>query len=276
MRIPFLILLLLGTWWAFLGLVLGRIAGIVRAVFWPFADWFERRHAMRVALIGLFLVVISGAILGVLMWHWRPTLRLRRGLDDRCSEASRAVTRESRAVRTTDAFEHSARWTVNDRRSAFIWLDDVRRDMFHAARLLRRNPLMTITAALSLAVGIGANTAIFTVANALLLRPPVGVADPDRLVDIGVGRIGSGFNPGSYPTYLDIRQRATTLDGVYAHPMFPHAMSLRTAGNSAAAERIFGHSVTTNYFTVLGTVPFAGRLFGADDAIGRGPVRSSS
>jgi predicted permease len=153
----------------------------------------------------------------------------------------------------------------NDRRSSFIWLDDVRRDLFHAARLLRRNPLTTITAALSLAVGIGANTAIFTVANALLLRPPVGVADPGRLVDIGVGRIGSGFNPGSYPTYLDIGQRATTLDGVYAHPMFPHAMSLKTAGNGAAAERIFGHSVTTNYFTVLGTVPFAGRLFGADD-----------
>jgi predicted permease len=153
---------------------------------------------------------------------------------------------------------------VNERHRSFTWLDDLRRDMFHAARLLRRNPLMTMTAALSLAVGIGANTAIFTLANALLLRPPVGVADPDRLVDIGVGRIGSGFNPGSYPMYLDIRQRSTTLDGVYAHPMFPQAMSLRTAGSSAAAERIFGHSVTTNYFTVLGTVPFAGRLFGTD------------
>ena len=150
------------------------------------------------------------------------------------------------------------------RRSASIWLDDLRHDLGHAARLLRRNPLMTITAALSLAVGIGANTAVFTVANALLLRPPVGVADPEQLVDIGVGRIGSGFNPGSYPTYLDIRQRASTLDGVYAHPMFPHPMSLRTAGNGSAPERIFGQSVTANYFTVLGTVPFAGRLFGAE------------
>jgi predicted permease len=161
----------------------------------------------------------------------------------------------------------------NDHRRSFIWLDDVRRDLFHAAWLLRRNPLMTITAALSLAIGIGANTAIFTVANALLLRPPAGVADPGRLVDIGVGRMGSGFNPGSYPMYLDVRQRATTLDGVYAHPMFPHAKSLRTAGNSAPAERIFGHSVTPNYFTVLGTVPFAGRLFSDEsDRPGSSPV----
>jgi hypothetical protein len=71
-RIPPLILLLLGMWWAFLGLVLSRITGIVHAVFWPFADWFERRHAMRVALMGLSLVVICGAILGALMWI-RPT-----------------------------------------------------------------------------------------------------------------------------------------------------------------------------------------------------------
>ena len=67
-RIPPLILLLLGAWWAFLGLVLRPIAGIVGTVFWPFADWFERRHAMRVALTGLFLMVISGAVLAMLMW----------------------------------------------------------------------------------------------------------------------------------------------------------------------------------------------------------------
>jgi hypothetical protein len=67
-RMSTLILLLLGTWWAFLGMVAGRIAGIVHAVFWPFADWFERRQAMRVALTGLLLMVISGAILMMLMW----------------------------------------------------------------------------------------------------------------------------------------------------------------------------------------------------------------
>src|SRR5919204_451043 len=65
---------------------------------------------------------------------------------------------------------------------SFVWLDDLRWDLGYAARLLRRNPIFTLTAALSLAIGIGANTAIFTVANALLFRAPAGVADPGRLV----------------------------------------------------------------------------------------------
>ena len=64
-------------------------------------------------------------------------------------------------------------------------------DFRYAARLLRRNPLFALTAALSLAIGIGANTAIFTIANALLFRPPAGVVAPGRLVDVGLaGRPG--------------------------------------------------------------------------------------
>src|SRR6266498_1901001 len=71
---------------------------------------------------------------------------------------------------------------------SFVWIEDARRDVVQATRLLRRNPLFTLTAALSLAIGIGGNTAIFTVGNALILRDPVGVVDPDRLVDIGTIR----------------------------------------------------------------------------------------
>src|SRR5882672_675894 len=123
---------------------------------------------------------------------------------------------------------------------SFRWLDDARRDAGYAARLLRRNPIFALTAALSLAIGIGANTTIFTVALALFSNVPAGVAEPDRLVDIGVSQhAGPFFNPGSYLTFVDIRQRATTLDGVYAYPLFPQAMSLSSAGNTARAERIF-------------------------------------
>ena len=152
-----------------------------------------------------------------------------------------------------------------DERS-FAWLDDARRDFLHSARLLRRNPVFALTASLSLALGIGANTAIFTLVNALLLSDPVGVTDPGRLVDIGIGRGDSGFNPASYPTYLDIREHATTLSGVYAYPMFPQAMSLGAGANAASVERIFGQFVTTNYFTLLGAIPAVGRLFGAGDS----------
>jgi hypothetical protein len=80
---------------------------------------------------------------------------------------------------------------------SFRWLDDARRDLRHAARLLRRDPLFTMTAALSLAIGIGANTTIFSVANALLFQPPVGVVKPHRLVDIGTSRIRGRFGPST-------------------------------------------------------------------------------
>jgi predicted permease len=147
---------------------------------------------------------------------------------------------------------------------SFVWFSDARRDLVHAARLLRRNPVLTITATLSLAIGIGASTTIFTVANAILLQPAAGLAEPSRLVDIGSSRGGVGFGLISYPNYLDIRQRATTLDGVYAYSRFPQAMSVGGAG--LGAESIFGSVVTVNYFTVLGAVPAAGRLFGAGDS----------
>lgn len=68
---------------------------------------------------------------------------------------------------------------------SFVWIDEAKRDLALAARLIRRNPIFALTAALSLAIGIGVNTAIFTVANALLFRDPAGVADPARLVEIG-------------------------------------------------------------------------------------------
>ena len=101
----------------------------------------------------------------------------------------------------------------------------------HTARLLRRNPVLTITATLSLAIGIGANTTIFTVANALL-QPPAGVAEPSRLVDIGGSRGGVGFGPSSYPNYLDIRQRASTPRRRLRVSRFPEAISVGGAGRS--------------------------------------------
>jgi predicted permease len=139
------------------------------------------------------------------------------------------------------------------------WLQDVR----YAVRLLRRNPIFALTAAASLAIGIAATTTIFTIANALLLRPPVAVAEPGRLVDVGRSQNGQGFDTNSYPNYLDIRSRNTVFSSIYAYNIEPQPMSL---GGADGAERVFGHVVTLNYFAVLGAQPATGRLFSAQDS----------
>jgi predicted permease len=143
------------------------------------------------------------------------------------------------------------------------WVDDARQDLRHAARQLRGSPVFAVTAALSLAVALGANTAIFTVANGLLLRPPAGIADPGALVDIGNARPDGGLNPTSFANYVDVRDRVTALSSVYGSGMFPHPMSLELPAR--APERAFVQQVTTNYFTTLGVVPAAGRLFAPAD-----------
>ncbi|MEP6914813.1 MAG: ABC transporter permease, partial [Acidobacteriota bacterium] len=137
-------------------------------------------------------------------------------------------------------------------------LDTIRQDARYTIRLLKKSPLFTVTAALSLAIGIGANATIFSVVNALLLRPLPGLARPEQLVDVGRTQDGHGFDTVSYPNYADLRERATTLAGIYAYNVGPQPMSLATSGE---AERVYGGVVTPNYFGVLGTKPAAGRLF---------------
>src|ERR1700716_2697457 len=151
---------------------------------------------------------------------------LRRGMS---ADAARVAAR--RALGSTAYAGNLHR----DARS-FVWLDDLRWDIGYAARLLRRNPLFALTAAASLAIGIGANTTIFTVANALLFAKPAGVIDAGRIVDIGGTIEGRGaFGQVSYPNYLDVRARTTTLEAVYAYHPVPQPMSL---SSSEGAERI--------------------------------------
>jgi predicted permease len=142
-------------------------------------------------------------------------------------------------------------------------LETTWQDVRYGLRLLRRSPVFTLTAALSLAIGIGANTTIFSVASALLLRPLPGVHDPSRLVDIGRTQDGRDFDNSSYPNFRDIKARTTTLSGIYAARLEAQPMGL---GGADGAERIYGSTVTANYFSVLGTQPAAGRLLvDADD-----------
>ena len=90
------------------------------------------------------------------------------------------------------------------------------------------------------AIGIGANTTIFTIANALLFKTPAGVVEPGRLVDVGRSQDGSGFDNGSYPNYLDIRARNTVFTGIYAYSIGAEPMSLGGARRRRAHLRRHG------------------------------------
>ena len=178
----------------------------------------------------------------------------RRGM---CADDARSAAR--RAFGGVEQMKDRQR----DARS-FVWLDDARRDLRYSARLLRCNPIFALTAALSLAIGIGASTTIFTIANALLLRAPAGVADPGRLVDIFHTDEGRPLTEpvSSYMNYLELRRRTTTIDGLYAYQLELQPMTLAT---SSGTELMHGNIVTSNYFGVLGLRPAAGRLFGVAD-----------
>ncbi|MGE5834742.1 MAG: ABC transporter permease [Acidobacteriota bacterium] len=126
------------------------------------------------------------------------------------------------------------------------------RPVRYACRLLARSPLFTTIAILSLSIGIGANTAIFTAANALLLAPAQGMRDPDRLVQLGRTVNGSGFDTVSYALYADLQARVRIFENVYADRFEPLPMSL---GADQGAERIYGEQVSATYFDTLGVAP---------------------
>lgn len=141
------------------------------------------------------------------------------------------------------------------------WLDDLARDSQFAWRMMRRSPLFTGVAVASLALGIGANTAIFSLVNTILLRP-LPVHEPERLVEIlsqypGEPRINS-FQWRIYEHYRDQNRVFSGLAG-----MVPARM--QASGQGFAEVPATGEFVTGNYFDLLGVRPAIGRLLGPDD-----------
>jgi predicted permease len=147
-------------------------------------------------------------------------------------------------------------------------IDRLRQDIGHALRGLRRTPLFTVTAILSLAVGIAANATIFSLVDALLLRPLPGVSQPERLVQIGRTEAGSGFDNMSYPNYVDLRARSTVFESLAAFRHEADALGLGIGDNvapglpwTAGAQRVHGAFVGDSYFRVLGVPVVLGRAF---------------
>lgn len=134
-------------------------------------------------------------------------------------------------------------------------------DLRHSVRLLGRSPVFTLTSVISLALGIGAAATIFSLTDALLFEPTVGVRDASALVDIGRANQGSGFDNMSHPAYRYLRDHSQTTE-IAAVDFGGGPMSMGTQGSS---ERVIGTQVSDNYFDVLGTRPALGRFFRADE-----------
>jgi predicted permease len=148
------------------------------------------------------------------------------------------------------------RYRDETRRAAGIsWLADLTADVRYATRLARRQPAFAFAALASLALGIGVNTLVFSVASGLILRP-LPVSHPEALAFI-MNRGGPGL---SYPAYRDLRDRSTTLSGLTGYRIAPMSVE-----HDRTASRAWGYLVTGDYFDVLGVHPAAGRFFHAED-----------
>src|SRR3954470_16480267 len=134
-------------------------------------------------------------------------------------------------------------------------------DLVYAIRSLRKKPLFTTAAVLTLALGIGANSAIFTVVNAVLLRP-LPYPAPDRLMMLWTYNPRQGFDKdvSSYPNFDDWRRQSTSFSGMSAYT--GAGFTLTQAGDPA---QIRGAIVTPGFFETLGVAPLLGRTFAPNE-----------
>jgi predicted permease len=133
------------------------------------------------------------------------------------------------------------------------FVENLMRDLRHAVRMLRRTPLFTVAAITMLALGIGANTTVFTFVENILLRS-LPVRDPQQL---GVLNWGEMTNM-SYPNYVDFRDRNTVFSNLAAYRFNPMSMSIQ----GRESFRVWGYEASGNYFETLGIKPLLGRFFG--------------
>jgi len=134
--------------------------------------------------------------------------------------------------------------------------------------MLWKSKGVTVLAVISLAIGIGANSAIFSIVNSLLLRPRP-VANPDQIVELYSGDAENPYHTLSYPSYLDFRENNQVFAGLAAYGIRQYKL-----GGPNQIEQVWGEAVSGNYFDVLGVPAFLGRTFAReeDQVLGRNPV----
>jgi putative ABC transport system permease protein len=228
----------------------------------------SRLVAAVVRIYGAALVVCPGAV------RARYGDEMRRTFEAQCREAApgggvavaRVLARElvDLAVASVAARRRRPPFTPDHSRPRRSAVRTIVQDVHYAARMLRRQPGFTIVAVLTLALGIGANSAVFTVVNGVLLRP-LPYRDPDRLVVLLFGRPGRTtpwFSPLNYRDFVD--RSAAFQDAAAFTPVTSNLTGL------GDPERIDGASVSWNYFNLLGVTMRAGRGFVEAEGSGDG------
>jgi hypothetical protein len=138
--------------------------------------------------------------------------------------------------------------------SGLQWLDEVRQDLRQAARTFRKAPSFALVAVVSLALGVGANTVVFSAVNSLLLRP-LPITRPGEVYFVQP----NFWTTFSYPNFRDVRDRNTTFAG-----MAGFAIAQLGISADGGADRVWGLLVSGNYFDLLGLKPALGRMFTAE------------
>ncbi|MGA8596072.1 MAG: ABC transporter permease [Bryobacteraceae bacterium] len=139
---------------------------------------------------------------------------------------------------------------------SYMWIENLVKDIGYGWRSLLHTPGFTCVAAIALALGIGANTAIFGVVNAVVLQP-LAYRDPDRLVTI----LHNGTGPVATANYMDWRDQSHAFQAMGAADYWSPNISSSDRSDSHPAEHLFGLEVTQNMLPTLGVEPLLGRLF---------------
>jgi predicted permease len=160
--------------------------------------------------------------------------------------------------------EEQTRQAYRERRT-LPWLENLGRDLRYALRQLRKSPGFALLAIGTLALGVGANTAIFTVIESVLLRP-LPYAHADRLIFIGPKTDTPHFQPTSWLNYHDIRSQSRLLKDVAGY-----SEDLSVVENADGLQNVVAPRVTPNLFSMLGTRPLLGRAFTEAEGVTGGP-----
>jgi hypothetical protein len=146
-------------------------------------------------------------------------------------------------------------------------LEELLQDLRYAARMLRKNPGFTLIAVLTLALGIGANTALFSVVNGVLLNP-LPYPNPEQLVTLHASKPNFETGSISFPNFRDWRDNNRTFSAMAVIRSFGFSLTGR-----GEAERLPAKLVSSDFFSLLGVQPVIGRAFAAgEDEIGAAPI----